>query len=69
MTSNIIVTEAGRAWSSGTAEINGRSVRWEAYRKNESEIRVMLAEGKKWLQGLSAARNEISPTARKAMRP
>lgn len=69
MTSNIIVTEAGRAWSSGTAEINGRPVRWEAYRKNESEIRVMIADGKKWMQGMSAARNAISPTARKAMLP
>lgn len=67
---NIVVTEAGRGWSSGTALVDGVSTRWEAYRKDESAVRVMLAQNGRWVSPatMSIARVAIQPTARKAMR-
>lgn len=67
---NIEVTEAGRGWASGKAHLDGRPVCWEAYRKDVSEIRVMLASNGRWIQPdtMSAIRSAIAPTARGAMR-
>lgn len=69
-TQNVIVTEAGRGWSSGTADVDGTAVRWEAYRKDETSIRVMISKGGKWANPgtLGSARLAIEPTARKAMK-
>jgi hypothetical protein len=70
MAINITVTEAGRAWSSGTALVDDKETRWEAYRKDASSIRVMLAQDGKWIDPhtMSAARLAISPIARRAMK-
>lgn len=67
---NIKVSEGGRGWSSGTALVDGRPVSWEAYRKDESAIRVMLAQDGRWMKPgtMGAARIAIEPTARGAMR-
>ena len=69
-TTDIAVTDSGRAWSSGTAVIDGKETRWEAYRKDASSIRVMLAQDGKWIDPhtMSIARLAIAPTARRAMK-
>lgn len=69
MVANIKVTEAGRSWSSGVADVDGKSIRWEAYRKNAREIRVMIAVGNRWTSpgAMGSERQVISPIARKAM--
>ena len=69
MTTDIIVTEAGRSWSSGTAVVDGQSVSWEAYRTDHTLIRVMIAQGGRWKPPgtMGEARKAIEPTARKAM--
>jgi len=66
---NIKVSSGGRGWSSGTAEVDGRTVSWEAYRKDATAVRVMLAQDGRWMQPgtMGLARLTIEPTARGAM--
>lgn len=66
---NITVGDAGRGWSSGSADVDGLPVSWETYRKDESAIRVMIARNGRWMPPgmMGAVRSAIEPTARGVM--